>query len=907
MNSPVIYDNYYQIYLDKVKELAQTITIKSEETAAYMNKHIKNTYGADAVSNKIQEWVYYKNICGEYHFSNKKMTVISMDTLEEIEFNKLNLSKHTATRTEYQFGTRRYEELVARYPDQEMLILGILYPADINKAITSDNYTILSYPEQLVESNEYSLIPRLQEWLYGFKLRWVNYSYECSDPYVAIVFMGLMYTSLVPVILNIRKSLCKTNEAHSYHVQRYLASHGFLDDYLDVMTTKQSLKFYKNINWLERNIGSTEAQKWLYENALTERAIPIAEYSAKHSTKNLLENLYPGVFFEKKSINNLEVVTEFDNLSLTEMLRKEEKTAPGNQLFTSENKDKISNLIKYSLSNKVKTKVLESNMNDYSNAKEIKLEDVILNLWLDLADRNIFVSVIPFVDPLTGENIPLTAKDAFILYFYAYWKWQADFKFKEIPSFYASRVPRDVLYSKVLPKDGLPSDFKYEIFLQKIAELMIKPEKMISLSAFYNYCHDLYLNANSQLYMVAQEEHYIVRSYKELAVARFYCDRNVKLIHENDKTTYDEWLVSKEIDYKKYSRKDWGLLANSILNNVTCKNSSDVKSLKAIQSAMIRLTKQLSSYSVQFIQEMHDAGEQLGGLLLIREGDNKEHGKEIEEVDISFIKILNISEKGKQYLGNIPVFDNHEMNITSSGKEHLVIDDPIEISNNPLTSKAFLTVTSGVDAYMALPDVSDINPRNLIVFPGIDSYLKLPISEQIKIKDAWGRDYWYPSVCDKESNVKESLSWNLLNPNLNGFDYTLTRPLYLKELNGFSYNNANILNLPGKIIGFNYLNKPDFDIVETIDGFSYYDRQYYSISELFANNILMGFDIVDNEMNIVDLFEINQLNGFYSKELLDLSELKTSLGLVGETPEKLISIIEPTISNNDLTGIGIEQ
>jgi hypothetical protein len=897
MNTSIHFDNYYQIYLDKIIALTRTITIKSEETANSLNSWIRLKYGSRAVSENKEEWLYYRNICGEYHFSNTKMTVVSMDTLEEIEFNKENLKKHTATKAAYQYGTRRYEELVTRYPDQEMLILGILYPANMEQAIDADNYTILSYPSDLVEKNEYSFIYLLQEWIYGFTLRWFNTNYCFSDPKITLVYMGLLYSSMIPAIINIRKSLCKTNEAHSYHVQRQLASHGFLDDYLDVMTTNQSLKFYKNINWLERNIGTSEAQEWLYANALTERNIPIAEYNIKHNTKYLVNDLKPTVLFEKKSINGLEVISDVDNLSLTGMLARERDVAKGNTDYISHSKNDINEKITSSLSNHVKTKVLESSMTDYSNSNPVKLEDVLLNLWLDLAERKLFVSVILFNDPITGESLNLPASDAFILYYYAYLRWQTDLKLKYIPPFFANRIPRNIFYTKDIPKTKLPNDFKDEVFLDRITELMIRPEVMISVSTFYNFCNRVYRNANLQLDYVAMEEHLMTRSYKELAVNMFYCDRFVDLI-KKDHVLYEEWLSEKNIDYRNYTKNDWGLLAKSILEYATSLKSNSVESLRAIQTAMLRLTKQLSSYSVQFIQEIHDSNELMSGFLTIREGDVLEKEKSSLIVDGCSIKVLDLFEKEREFLGQIPLLDKSDWVISEHESEKIDLDPTVDIESNPTNSKTYLNIDCGIDVLVKLPDISNLDPGKMVIIPGIDSFIKLDQTERAMAVDVWGRDYWYPNKCDKNSNNKIPLSWDIINPNLDGFDYVLKSKLKLKdEVDGFDYDCSDRLYLKSHVDGFDYTPKPELILKDEVDGFDYLEKTNFSMLELFDDNKLNGLVRSNDAIDINDLFTGAELIGYQNYEMPDLSKYNVTLGDVHAKPGKIEEIKD--IGNSD--------
>ena len=170
--------NYYQLYIDKVLMLAQTIVIKSEDTVNGLNTFVNDqaTINGTATVNTLapKTWKYYLNVSGQYHYLDIPMYVVSIDTQQKILFNLENLALHVATATAYQFGSRLYKLLVSQFPTQEILIKGILYPVNIDEAISALDGTILGYPSNLVESNEYSLITKLQTWINGYKVRWVN-------------------------------------------------------------------------------------------------------------------------------------------------------------------------------------------------------------------------------------------------------------------------------------------------------------------------------------------------------------------------------------------------------------------------------------------------------------------------------------------------------------------------------------------------------------------------------------------------------------------------------------------------------------------------------------------------------------------------------------------------------------
>ncbi len=262
--------------------------VKLDEVARAMNYYVMQKMGYDSVDLYDKTtWKYYQNIAGVYHLSDTPIKIRSLDLDEEIDFTKENLERHKITKTAYRYGTRYYRELVSLHPQQELLILGVLYPVDINIAIDSKDGTILNYPKNLVEENEYSLIEKLQSWCYNYLYRWVNNQFTLSDDLYVATYVSQFYLHMLQALISIRLEACRTNEAHSYHIQQYLASHGFLDSYLDKLTKEQALFFYRNIRYIERNAGKRDTFDWLTENIMTKRDLPLYEITMKHNTSKV--------------------------------------------------------------------------------------------------------------------------------------------------------------------------------------------------------------------------------------------------------------------------------------------------------------------------------------------------------------------------------------------------------------------------------------------------------------------------------------------------------------------------------------------------------------------------------------------------------------------------------------------
>ena len=655
-------NNYFNLYLQQVWQLAETIVIKSDYSAKGINQHIVDSLGEAYVDySKPETWKYYMNLAGEYHPLDDRLQITSLDTIEPIEFNKANLRLHRATRRAYEYGSVLYKELVAKHPRQEQLILGILYPCDINKAIAAKDGTILSYPTKLVDVNEYSFINKLQQWIYDYKRQFTNPQYNISDELTEAVVLSQMYIHLVPAILEIRLRACKTNEAHSYHVRSYLASHGFLNEYLDHLTTRQALWFYRNINYIERYVGHRDTFNWLIENVLTDRDIPLGEYNFYHDlyyqpngieefdTKLIADKTtyYPTVAFKKQDLNAVTPVTKKGQYSLAELLDKEDDLAVDNAKYRPVALLEGTNLFKHSLDNRLKTKVLESSMYDYTDSFKHKLAEVLLNEWCVTAHEGRYRAFITAINPVTNERIPLNSLDALYLLWYCYRK-SEDIELKFIPDFTADRVarypiPKEADLRKHIPnthsKTHVALDYRLDVVTDntvKVAtELMPLQETVYSIDAFYEYAYDLWRRANQQDHLIYLYEHAKERAYAENLINRFWC---VKIFRNNlkakkqtqylpgfkedvagsiqtvtlpyvtryDGLSYSEFLSSRNINVSKFKREHYKTLYEQLLLDGTGASLNSELSLRALQRAMLKLMTQLGSYSVQYITEIND-------------------------------------------------------------------------------------------------------------------------------------------------------------------------------------------------------------------------------------------------------------------------------------------------------------
>ncbi len=732
--------NYYQIYLNSVLQLAATIVIKSEDSANGLN-----TYVNDLASGGLAEpvnpldpttWKYYLNISGQYHPVDTMMTVTSMDTLQTINFTQENLVSNPATSVGYQYGTRAYQELITRYPAQEQLILGILYPCDLTTAIDAREGEILTIPPGLVQANEYTFQMKLQASIYGYKERWVNPAFNLSDPLYPAVNHGIMYLNLVMDILNIRMEACKTNEAHTFHVQSYLASHLGLDQYLPLMTTNQALWFYRNICYIERNIGQSQTFNLLLEHIMTERNLNLAEFLMEHDISTMPGVLDPVINFVRTPLNLGENDDGNNILSLTEMLNLEQPMARDNTLYQGDLEPEILSAMQYSRSSSLPTKALVSAMIDYSNSSPYILPDILLSHWLWLSSQGIYTAFVNITNEQTGDVIPLSALDAWTLMWYCWMMASGiDVSTIVIPTMFANRVqriptPTPATLLTVVDTTLVPlSTAQTALSLQPVFT------EITSTQAFYNTCVDLTTAMNMQLNLIALQEHRDARAYVQGMVELIYSDNVCSTAPAGQ--TYPEWFAERNLNLSTFSTEDLNQMYLNILSLATGANLVDITTLASLQAGMVSMFATLSSYSVQFMSSINASNIRNVESPAVRVGN----------IASSVTTTVLMPESTVEIIGSkmhLTVTKDYDLNRPSM--REWVETNYKQTVRVPLSARTYIpsnglrwqeTVQIGVSMTPTNP-LPDNLPNGVIPVMGIDLWLALTPDQQADFIDMYG-------------------------------------------------------------------------------------------------------------------------------------------------------------------------
>lgn len=601
----------YGLYVSDVIKLAKTLVVKDVATAEAMNMGL--TELGQSVSEDPSTWRYYKNISGSYHSTDTMMTVTSLDTLQTINFTVASLQDNRATRKAYAFGSSYYEELVKRYPNQELLIRGILYPVDLQTALDAPDHTILGYYPDLVEPTETNLIPNLQAWTDAWFSRWATPAYEEADDLYAAASFGSYVGELPGAIMQLRLANCKTEFAHSYHIWEYLESNGHLGEYRDYFTTKQAMWLYRNVKYLQMNAGRVANQTLLIDKVMSERGLPVAWYKMIHDITEFEtgETLYPGVVLQRLS-KNVRDATSGSKATHTvfNMLSREANLARDNLVDIDADTVSITETMQMSRINTLPTKILESNILDTSAADVFPYAEILLNEWVDKATRGFYLAKIQVTNPYSGALMSMSAIEAFATWLYVYNR-SNGITMDTVPDVVANRARRIPLPTFYELEDIVDPTLVGPNELQWILESNADIGVMYSTEAFLETTRDIHTAATNQYFMYSTHEHLMARGMCEAAVTACYEWRNCVL--DANHPTYGKYFKDRGWYVTELDETDCAKLAADILKYATGQDLTNVKSLREIQAAMIKFMTQMSSYSTQWIQTINSSAVKIGG------------------------------------------------------------------------------------------------------------------------------------------------------------------------------------------------------------------------------------------------------------------------------------------------------
>lgn len=685
----------YQYYRSDVIAMACTTIVKHSEVADAMNEDVvlrllPRTPANKPNPNAPETWKYYKNLAGEYHALDRQdILAINQSlgyaapsvgdgyVLDEMvifiagdngpklaNFNLTTIGGDITLANEYRYGSLYYKDLVRRYPEHEHLIVSILNPVLPAISLAADDGDILycggyfrqtlsdslgtrtaflkrdmeGYSDSgLIEDNEATLLGSLQEWFTGMVARWHNRDYCKTDDLYFPTFLGMLYTLLPAQIMNIRLANCHTNAVHSYHVREFLESHGHLAKYIPALPLEQTLFLYRNVRWIEANVGKQETFNLLVDRLATPCGVPLSGYRLRHSLTDMPQQLFPVTMATQEVINFRQLSNQKDIISVEDLLRKEIGAArnnPSSATEIAEVADGVRLKAISSPSDDYPTKIIESVMIDLSERKVYRLSEVLLNHWLFCAARGTYTGTVFYTNPLTGVRQHITPKNAAILFFYALNKSFGQ-TLDEVPTVRVRLIPRSA--------DFVPSAaFTVKPDLARLRHVTnatyVSDEELLELFGdhvetytftntkdFYDEAKLIYAQLMDRYYTsvgrdskerqtrlsITGAEDHMGRAQLERAMGEFYWwDVPCEFMAD---VPYSTWFALTGIDVSEYdalsdaeSRVMYLQLALELVKQATGDRKDKNKTLRELQRAVLQIMRQFSSYAVQYVYDIQD-------------------------------------------------------------------------------------------------------------------------------------------------------------------------------------------------------------------------------------------------------------------------------------------------------------
>lgn len=733
----------YGLYVSDVIKLAKTVVVKSVATAEAMNNDLAER--GLAVADDPSTWRYYKNISGSYHSTDTMMTVTSLDSRETINFTAASLQDNRATRKAYAFGSVYYEELVKRYPTQELLIRGILNPVNLKAAISAPDNAILNYEPDFVEPTEVNLIPLLQAWTDAFFSRWSSPAYDVVDDLYRVGVLVDYYAALPGIIEVLRLENCKTEFAHSYHIWEYLESNGHLGEYREFFTTKQALWLYRNVKYLQMNAGRASNQSLLIENVMSERGLPVAMYKMIHDITEFEtgESLYPQIALARVSRNARDRLTGGKSThSVMNMLSREAKLARDNLADIDLDTVDITDQMEVSANNTLPTKILESSVIDSSASDMFPAAEIALNEWLHKSTHGYYQAKIQVTNPYTGALMSMTAVEALVVWLYAVNRTYG-VTLDTIPDVNANRFRLTPLPSFYDLQDLVLPEYVGDNELQWILESNADVGVMLSTEAFLDTVNAIHRATINQYFMYTMHENLVARGMCEAAVMR--CYGTVNCVLDADHSSFEDYFKARGWYVAELDDLDCSVLASEILKYATGQDLTDVKSLAQIQGAMIKFMSQMSSYSTQWIQTINATQVKAINGEYIRLGDDKTRLFVSEEIPLPGPEVLtaDMRLKASQAIDLIGPVTESTVWIKAQGRAHVDVVPDMQVRHagyaysgirNPipgvmfrqgnLTERLTVTALNGLELYAIDPlpddDTQPIPLGQVILVRGYD-------------------------------------------------------------------------------------------------------------------------------------------------------------------------------------------
>lgn len=456
---------HFDIYHTEMFNFLRTVTIKFLPNKYVLDSHLLNSdYGISQGDVENHNY-YYDRLMGIYIPGDTPMYVTSIDTGEQILFSKENLENHPQTKMIYRIPNQEYDLLCQKYPNQVDLIKSIVYPvSDISKLTNSNNISYITGDTSLLQQNEVASIEQgIQHFCTMCQDRWWVKEY-CFEEGYAIAFYSLMWQLLPLICFTTRMTNIKTASVHNYHIWEYLCSKG-LEDYRDILTIKQALFLYRNMEYILANKGTTGNMFILADNILADFSIAlIGKYIYQQQVDRYeLCRRTPEIISKQIISYNRSLEPDTKTFETIETINNRMVTKGIEWRNSSTYVSDIERRYGEAEEDRLPTKLLELKKEKISSSYEALLIQFIWDTILYRYSQNKLEYMCTYKDPLTNDVLELNVGDLIaMLYYFSERSCSLDCSPHEVENYFTETVPNRLVE---IPHVGFPNNLsEYDTF-----------------------------------------------------------------------------------------------------------------------------------------------------------------------------------------------------------------------------------------------------------------------------------------------------------------------------------------------------------------------------------------------------------------------------------------------------------
>lgn len=524
------------LYKKEVFDFLRTVTIKFEPFAYLMGQKYMDQYG---IADPHGAWnPYYINMCGDYAEGDTRMTVYSLETEEQVPFDKDLVKHYPKTAALYRIPHQEYTTLEERYPQNLGLIKSIAYPVpSMEEALKAPNLSLLACDPTLLEENEReSIVTRLKQFLAEVRTRWWLEELIYEDMF-ATTFYCLLWQALPNIILTQRFLNIRTSAAHSFHVWEYLKSKS-LGDYRDVLSTNQSYWLYRNIDYILTNQGKNSNLVILAQNLLEEIHVSLLYKDIAENTDEMpYPNSHPRPQFPSRNIIDDEIEDVESMKELNDRLYEEDLENTNTPEYVKEVEDELGQ----HPFNDLPTKFLELRKEKLNTQYAGLLTNFMLDtLMYRYSEKKLSYNV-KIRNPLDHSILELYVGDMILL-----WYWSLHRSIGETPEV----IPTEY-FSHIAFQLDYPTQLRESVYWHS-TEYPIK--RVVNVKAFINAIE---WPGSNHTFLTAEEfTENLLQQYSVLLSTRKEREQSNKLLyHQSMKSLFEDIRITRKVvlDFGKVS------------------------------------------------------------------------------------------------------------------------------------------------------------------------------------------------------------------------------------------------------------------------------------------------------------------------------------------------------------------